>query len=104
MDILREPEYENRYDKNQLLILFKMYNFDQGITYILDKLNLQQELLLFYIERNEDQKIIELCKKYGDVDTNLWVQALNYFTKPNSNANFIPEILENIQKNEILST
>ena len=40
MDILREPEYESRYDKNQLLILFKMYNFDQGIIYILDKLNL----------------------------------------------------------------
>ena len=40
MDLLREPEYENRYDKNQLLILFKMYNFDLGITYILDKLNL----------------------------------------------------------------
>jgi len=32
-----------------------------------------EELLNHYISVGESQKIIDLCKKYGDSETNLWV-------------------------------
>lgn len=65
-----------------------MYKFDQGITFILDKLQLREELLRkynltycsliahyeffifflnldFYMEKNDNAKVLEICKKFG---------------------------------------
>jgi hypothetical protein len=49
MDLLEDQENEKKYDKNHLLVLFKMYNFTPGIIFLLKKLQMREELLNFYI-------------------------------------------------------
>ena len=80
-----------------------MYNFDNGITYILDQLNMQLDLQMFYIEKQNDPRIIDICKEHGNREANLWVQALKYFTSPGKKVDYVTEILENIVNNDALS-
>ncbi|EGR28037.1 vacuolar sorting protein, putative [Ichthyophthirius multifiliis] len=99
IDVLKNPKYEKKYDKNHLLVLFKMYNFAPGIIHLCQQMQLKEELLNFYITNNESDKIIELCSTESQ-ETNLWVQvmyivfkiilkiqkkALKYFTKQTKN-------------------
>lgn len=79
--MLKDDQYKDKYDKNHLLVLFKMYNFAPGIIHLCEELNLREELLNFYISNKEANKIIELCNLHGKTETNLWVQALKYFAK-----------------------
>ena len=103
LDLLGNTSLDGKLDKTHLLILFKMYQFTPGIIILCEQMQLRDELLNFYIENNESQKIIELCKKYGNTETNLWVQALKYFTRPDGGEDKIEEILGLIEKIESLS-
>lgn len=49
MLLLEDSENEKKYDKNHLLVLFKMYNFTLGIIFLLKKLQMREELLNFYV-------------------------------------------------------
>jgi len=40
---------------------------------------MNQELMGMYIEKNQDDKIIQICLDYGSKEKNLWIQALTYF-------------------------
>lgn len=60
MELLKEPDYEAKYDQNHLLILFKMYCFGPGIVCLCEKMNLREELLNFYIQNGEHNKVISL--------------------------------------------
>jgi hypothetical protein len=45
-----------------------------------------------------------LCKENGEKESNLWIQALKYFSKPDNNAeNRIEEILSYISNLQTLS-
>ena len=55
------------------------------------------------MERNEHQHIIETCKKFGTLDSQLWVQALSYFAGREDNCkHFITEVLTHIEKQNLL--
>lgn len=56
---------DRKCDKNHLLVLFKMYDFDQGIVFLCRNLNMRDDLLNFYISRKNDDEILDLCQKYG---------------------------------------
>ncbi len=73
MNLLKENENDRKYDQNHLLVLFKMYSFSPGIIYLCEQMQLREELLNFYINKKESEKIIELCTKHGENETNLWV-------------------------------
>lgn len=65
MDILEElykQENEKKFDKNHLLVLFKMYNFERGIIFLCEKMNLLEELINYYITNNKTEDIIRTCK------------------------------------------
>ena len=81
INLLEAHEHEKKYDKNHILVLFKMYAFGPGVVNLCEKMGLREELLDYYIEKGEFVKIIELCRAYGDNEINLWVQALKYFSK-----------------------
>jgi hypothetical protein len=49
---------ERKYDRNHLLVLFKMYEFDQGIVFLCRVLEMRDDLLNFYISRRNDKEII----------------------------------------------
>jgi hypothetical protein len=56
---------------------------------------MRDDLLNFYISRNRDKDIVELCKEHGSDEVNLWIHALKYFVKPElRKEHFIPEILQ----------
>lgn len=56
-----ENESEKKFDKNHLLVLFKMYNFAPGIIKLCENMNLREELINFYITNNKTTEIINLC-------------------------------------------
>ena len=91
-------------DNNHLLALFKMYDFDDGIVTLCKKLNMRDDLLNFYIAKNRDKEILELCKEHGESEVNLWIHALKYFVKPELKKEYyIPDILQNLSRIENLS-
>lgn len=53
MEVLKGPE--KKYDHNHLLVIFKMYEFDQGIIYLCGLLGMRDDLLNFYISRKKDE-------------------------------------------------
>jgi len=59
-------------------MLFKVSNYNDGITALSEFMNLNQDLNLFYMENHDYKKLIELCEKNNE-DINYWIQALNYF-------------------------
>ncbi|CAK82335.1 unnamed protein product (macronuclear) [Paramecium tetraurelia] len=104
MKLLENQENEKKYDKNHLLVLFKMYNFVPGIIFLLKKLQMREELLNFYISLKQNDQIINLCSEYGREETNLWIQALKYFAKPENGAeNYIEKVLVLVSSLENLS-
>ena len=83
--ILENLSHENKkHDNNHLLALFKMYDFDEGVVTLCKKLGMRDDLLNFYISKNRDKDILELCKLHGGEEVNLWIHALKYFVKPES--------------------
>ena len=58
---LLKPENKKKFDENHILVLFKMYNYSPGIIYLCEQMNLREELLNYYIQNQNSEKIIELC-------------------------------------------
>lgn len=46
------------------------------------KLGMRDDLLNFYIAKNRDKDIMDLCREHGSDEVNLWIHALKYFVKP----------------------
>jgi len=91
------------YDQHHALVLTKMYNFERGILFLYGKLKLYHEIVQHHMENSQHSKIIKACKKYGDQDSNLWVQALSYFAvKQEPCEEEIIAVLENIDRNHLL--
>lgn len=59
-----------------------MYDFDEGVITLCKKLNMRDDLLNFYISKDRDQDILELCRVHGREEVDLWMHALKYFVKP----------------------
>ncbi|KAJ1552753.1 Vacuolar protein sorting-associated protein 11, partial [Cladochytrium tenue] len=68
------------FDVDQALILCQLQQFDDGILYLLQKLNKYDQMMRFYMDREKYGDIIAVCKRYGDDDKSLWAQALTYFS------------------------
>lgn len=65
---------------------------------------MREELLNFYISIKENSQIIQLCKEHGKKESNLWIQALKYFAKPENEAeHMINEVLREISELQNLS-
>ena len=76
-----------------------MYEFDDGVVTLCKKLGMRDDLLNFYIAKNRDEDILELCKEHGDDEVTLWIHALKYFVKPDHNKVYhIPEILKHLSR------
>jgi len=71
--------YDKKIDKNYVLFLFQIYGYSEGVQEVCERLELRQELLSYYIQKGDKQAVLEVCKKYGAKDRDLWIQALTYF-------------------------
>jgi len=81
INILKLRKYQNKIDKNYVLMLFKMHNFTNGIVILSEILELRQELLSIYMDSHEYDKIINICENFGravkDLNLNLGKQLLD---------------------------
>ncbi|MCQ2817543.1 MAG: hypothetical protein MJ252_09795 [archaeon] len=108
-EILRNKDYINKIDKNYIMMLFKYHNYNNGIIELSEIMELKQELIQLYMDSHNYDKIIEVCKKYGDVEMNYWIKALNYFINISSETTksytegHIKTILSEFTKNEAVS-
>ena len=63
-------------------IRLKIYFFDKaGMLYLYEKNGMYQRILQYHMDNNEYANILDTCKRYGTQDSNLWIQALQYFSK-----------------------
>jgi hypothetical protein len=53
--------HDLKLDKHYVLFLFQIYNYSEGVQGCCERLELKQELLNYYIQKNDKDKIIEVC-------------------------------------------
>ncbi|XP_074607896.1 vacuolar protein sorting-associated protein 11 homolog isoform X1 [Acropora palmata] len=95
---------EARYDIDHALVLAQMHHFKAGILYLYEKAKLYQQILHYHMEQNEYGHVIDTCKKYGNLDTSLWVQALSYFARRETDCRSqIMEVLSHIDRGNLMS-
>ena len=104
-------KFKKKLDKNYLLMLFKISGFDEGIAELSKIMELDQDLLSLYMERQDYQKINEFCRKNKEKDKkmNYWLQALNFYIDISNKSNNkeisgnIIEVLDNLSTKEEFS-
>ena len=64
---LKKNDGNGKIDKNYVLFLFQIYQYNEGVRDCCKSLNLRQELLTFYIHHNETNEVFEWCKNPGIV-------------------------------------
>lgn len=105
-NLIKNKKYQNKIDRNYVLMLFKMHNFTGGIITLSEIMELRQELLAIYMDNHNYEKIINICENFGRVENNFWIQALNYFINISDGDqidNYIKLILTKVSENELLS-
>eukprot|EP01006_Ploeotia_vitrea_P016610 TRINITY_DN47362_c0_g1_i1.p1 TRINITY_DN47362_c0_g1~~TRINITY_DN47362_c0_g1_i1.p1 ORF type:complete len:971 (+),score=548.72 TRINITY_DN47362_c0_g1_i1:368-2914(+) len=92
------------YDVDHALVLCKQYGFEKGVLYLLTQLKLYNEIIRYHMEQDNYDQIIANCNKYGQHDSQLWVQALEYFAQKQENEceRHIVQVLERIESNNLL--
>jgi hypothetical protein len=78
MKILKDPSA--RYDGDHALVLVQQYHFEPGMMYLYEKKKMYHMLVQRHMDSGNHQAILMACRKYGQRDTNLWVQVLTYLT------------------------
>ena len=86
------------YDSQYLLMLFKTNNFLEGIETILELNKFIQDLLSIYIQKNDFDKIINICKNFGSKELSFWGTSLNYFLSKDLRKTLNKEEIKNLNK------
>jgi len=79
LQIIKNEKYIGKYDSQYLMILFKHYNFNEGIQLLCEVNKYNQDLLMIYIQKKEYKNIILLCEKFGKNNISLWYRSLDFF-------------------------
>jgi vacuolar protein sorting-associated protein 11 len=75
-----------------------------GMLFLYEKNGMHQRILQFHMDNNDYFNILDTCKRHGTQEPNLWIQALQYFSKREEYncKEYIMQILANIEKNNLL--
>eukprot|EP00004_Rigifila_ramosa_P020754 TRINITY_DN5423_c0_g1_i3.p1 TRINITY_DN5423_c0_g1~~TRINITY_DN5423_c0_g1_i3.p1 ORF type:complete len:536 (-),score=155.32 TRINITY_DN5423_c0_g1_i3:7-1614(-) len=93
----------SKYDADHALALCQAVAFRAGILFLYERLKLYQDILQYYMDNNDYEMVITSCKRFGDKDSNLWVQVLGYFAERAEECHAeIKSILSFIDKDNIL--
>jgi hypothetical protein len=99
LSLLRSPT--SRFDESQALALCHTHGFRDGTLDLLERMGLYSEILRYHMEgadpaadpQARGAEVIRACKRFGDKDPRLWVDALTFFAA-DSDAGAGPEIAE----------
>ncbi|XP_047107852.1 vacuolar protein sorting-associated protein 11 homolog isoform X3 [Schistocerca piceifrons] len=95
---------EANYDKDQTLILCQIHNFRSGILYLYEEGKLYQQILQYHIRQRDYKAVLTTCRRFGQQDPSLWVQALWACTKDSETpSDLLGEVLSVIEKQRLLS-
>lgn len=62
-----------------------------------------QQIVRYYMSLDEYSAVIDTCKKFGHLDSHLWVMALSYFAKKEDDCKTqMREVLTNINEKKLL--
>ncbi|KAL3272653.1 hypothetical protein HHI36_014118 [Cryptolaemus montrouzieri] len=103
LKLLQNPDI--KYDKAQALVVCHMHSFGEGILYLYEEQKLYQQILRHHITKNDMNSILACCRRFGNQEPNLWVQALWSCVRdtPNPPQALLNEILTVIAKERLLS-
>lgn len=70
-----------RFDLENALFLCRQHQFRQGELIIYERLGLYSDCLQYYMEINDFDKMMSLCRDYGKQDHGLWKLAFEYCSR-----------------------
>ena len=79
LEIIKNEKFIGKYDTQFLMMLFKYYNFKEGIELLCEVNKYNQHLLMIYIQKRDYKNIILLCEKFGKNNIALWYRSLDFF-------------------------
>jgi len=96
---------KSNYDPEQALVLCKLNHFPPGFLYLYQKCGLHEEILKYHFHEGNYEDGIIACRRFGPQNPNLWVSALQAVASSGVDVpqNYFKEVLENIEKNRLLS-
>ncbi|KAG9302922.1 hypothetical protein G9A89_022339 [Geosiphon pyriformis] len=104
LKLLQDEEIS--YDTNQALVLCHLAQFDDGIVYLYEKMRMYEDILRFYMAKDNTKKVIENLQKYGPQDESLYPLTLTYFSSSpatlDSSTKELLEILDYIDQHNLL--
>lgn len=101
MEILTDPRAA--YDEEEALVLVQTYNSAEGQVYLYKKLGMYSLLLQHYLQHNDSQNCIAVCKAYGEQNGDLWIQLLTMLAQQSQlNLALIHEILDYVEKTNVV--
>lgn len=53
------------YDTNQALVLCQLKQFDEGIVYLYERTGMYKDILQFWMDKEETDRVIDGVRKYG---------------------------------------
>ncbi|KAI9272896.1 hypothetical protein BDA99DRAFT_545733 [Phascolomyces articulosus] len=90
--LLKDDSVE--YDTNQALVLCQLKQFDEGVVYLYEKTCMYTDILRFWMDKEETDRVIESVRKYGPKDSSLYPMVLTYFSSnPEILSKSTPELL-----------
>eukprot|EP01094_Clydonella_sp_ATCC50884_P020731 TRINITY_DN4366_c0_g1_i5.p1 TRINITY_DN4366_c0_g1~~TRINITY_DN4366_c0_g1_i5.p1 ORF type:complete len:934 (-),score=319.64 TRINITY_DN4366_c0_g1_i5:233-3034(-) len=91
------------FHENHALVLAKMHGFHDGVVLLYERQHMYNEKLHYFMELHNYDEILKTCKRHGDVDDDLWVQALSFFASQQQKCESeIKEVLKYIERNRLL--
>ncbi|KAH3745027.1 Vacuolar protein sorting-associated protein 11 [Pelomyxa schiedti] len=95
-NLLTDPSAH--YDPDHALVLCQTYGFKQGVLYLLEKLQLYHEIIQYYMENEDYEPLIKACAKYGEKDSNLWIEVLSFLSSRPNCQQYVEEVLSMIDQ------
>ena len=102
MMLLKHPKA--CYEVEQVLVLAQMHNFKEGLLFLYQQMNMYNMMIKYYLESNETEKVIELCKQYGTEDSSLWIQLLTTYSEmENIDIQQLTEVLTYVNEHKLVT-
>ncbi len=108
LELLEDPN--SKFNTEHILVLVQSQNFREGVLKMYAKLGLHYDIIQYYMDQQDYENVINSCTSYGQMDPNLWIQALSYFVNLNSEAadtetnvnEYLSRVLQKIEKENLL--
>jgi len=86
------------------LLLSQTYGFRDGVFHAGEKLGRYQVLMDWCFEHKDTRRLVEVCKRCGQVDQSLWVQALSFLAaeSPSEHVEELGEVLRHIESSDLM--